>query len=88
MRRDATARPRRAQHLREQPDERTASAACHHSTVVAPRRFRGDLRQIEVEPIAGEILMVDSPGANLCHTEGIAYRNLRPGVRLAPGRTA
>jgi microcystin degradation protein MlrC len=45
--------------------------------------FRADF-----EPIAGEILMVDSPGANLCHTEGIAYRNLRPGVRLAPGRTA
>ncbi len=36
-------------------------------------------------PIAAEVLFVDSPGAHPCRLDRVAYRALRPGVRLGPG---
>jgi microcystin degradation protein MlrC len=42
--------------------------------------FRADF-----EAIASEVLQVEAPGANPCRVETIAYRKLRPGVRLGPG---
>ncbi|MDD5199769.1 MAG: M81 family metallopeptidase [Terrimicrobiaceae bacterium] len=42
--------------------------------------FRADF-----EPIAAEILMVESPGANPCRNSSFPYRNLRQGVRLDLG---
>ena len=36
-------------------------------------------------PIAAEVLVVESPGANPCRLAGVDYRRLRPGVRLGPG---
>jgi microcystin degradation protein MlrC len=36
-------------------------------------------------PIAGEVLFVESPGAHPCRLDRVAYRTLRPGVRLGPG---
>jgi microcystin degradation protein MlrC len=41
--------------------------------------FRADF-----EPIAKEIIMVESPGANFCRNETVTYKNLRPGVRQTP----
>ncbi len=41
--------------------------------------FRGDFTDI-----AEEILVVESPGANIERPENLAYENLRPGVRLRP----
>ncbi|GLS36965.1 microcystinase C [Mesorhizobium tianshanense] len=35
-------------------------------------------------PIAKEIIMVESPGANICRNETVTYRNLRPGVCRTP----
>jgi len=42
--------------------------------------FRADF-----DPIAAEILVVESPGAHPCRLAGVNYRRLRPGVRLGPG---
>ena len=39
--------------------------------------FRADL-----QPIAAEVIVVDTPGANPCRLSRVPYRNLRPGVRL------
>ena len=36
-------------------------------------------------PIAARVLFVESPGSNPCQLDQIAYRRLRPGVRLGPG---
>jgi microcystin degradation protein MlrC len=36
-------------------------------------------------PIAADVLFVDSPGAHPCRLDRMAYRALRPGVRLGPG---
>jgi microcystin degradation protein MlrC len=36
-------------------------------------------------PIAADVLFVDSPGAHPCRLDRVAYRALRPGVRLGPG---
>ncbi len=36
-------------------------------------------------PIAAQVLFVDSPGAHPCRLDRVAYRALRPGVRLGPG---
>jgi microcystin degradation protein MlrC len=41
--------------------------------------FRADF-----EPIASKVLLVEAPGAHPCRLEGLAYRRLRPGVRLGP----
>ncbi len=41
--------------------------------------FRADFA-----PIAAEILVVVAPGPNTADTRKLAYRNLRPGVRVAP----
>jgi microcystin degradation protein MlrC len=41
--------------------------------------FRADF-----QPIAGEILIVAAPGANPVDHRALAYRHLRPGVRLMP----
>ena len=41
--------------------------------------FRADF-----DPIAGRIVLVESPGANPCRLLNLDYRNLRPGVRLEP----
>jgi microcystin degradation protein MlrC len=41
--------------------------------------FRADF-----QPIAGEILIVAAPGANPVDHRALAYRRLRPGVRLMP----
>jgi microcystin degradation protein MlrC len=35
------------------------------------------------QPIAGEVLLVESPGANICRLDKIPFKNLRPGVRIA-----
>jgi microcystin degradation protein MlrC len=45
--------------------------------------FRADF-----EPIASKVLLVEAPGAHPCRLEGLAYRRLRPGVRLGPGGPA
>jgi microcystin degradation protein MlrC len=42
----------------------------------------------DFEPIAAEILMVESPGAHACRIDLAAYRRLRPGLRVAPGEAA
>ncbi len=42
--------------------------------------FRADF-----EPIAGQVLLVEAPGAHPCRLSGLDYRRLRPGVRLGPG---
>jgi microcystin degradation protein MlrC len=42
--------------------------------------FRADF-----EPIADKVLVVEAPGAHPCRLDKIAYKNLRPGVRLGPG---
>ncbi|MHB8528745.1 MAG: M81 family metallopeptidase [Caulobacteraceae bacterium] len=42
--------------------------------------FRADFA-----PIAEDIIMVEAPGANPCRGGAVAYRNLRPGVRLNVG---
>ncbi len=36
-------------------------------------------------PTAADVLFVDSPGAHPCRLDRVAYRALRPGVRLGPG---
>jgi microcystin degradation protein MlrC len=41
--------------------------------------FRADF-----EPIAKEIILVESPGAFLCRSNKVTYKNLRPGVRRMP----
>lgn len=41
--------------------------------------FRADFA-----PIAREIIMVESPGANFSRNEQVTYKNLRPGVRKTP----
>lgn len=45
--------------------------------------FRADF-----EPIARRIVNVEAPGAHPCRLDRVAYRRLRPGVRLALGRPA
>ena len=45
--------------------------------------FRADF-----DPIAAETMTVEAPGAHPCRLEGLAYRNLRDGVRLGPGGPA
>lgn len=45
--------------------------------------FRADF-----EPIAKDIIMVESPGAFFCRNDKVTYKNLRPGVRLAPSGLA
>jgi len=39
----------------------------------------------DFEPIAQEVIFAESPGANPCRVEKIAYTRLRKGVRLGPG---
>jgi microcystin degradation protein MlrC len=39
----------------------------------------------DFEPIAQEVIFTESPGANPCRVEKIAYTRLRKGVRLGPG---
>ncbi len=41
--------------------------------------FRADF-----DPIAGETLLVEAPGANPCRHLDVPYRRLREGVRLEP----
>ncbi|MGI9333897.1 MAG: M81 family metallopeptidase [Gammaproteobacteria bacterium] len=41
--------------------------------------FRADF-----EPMAGQVLLVEAPGAHPCRLDKIPYQNLRPGVRLGP----
>jgi len=35
------------------------------------------------QPIASEVFLVESPGANICRLDKIPFKNLRPGVRIA-----
>jgi microcystin degradation protein MlrC len=35
------------------------------------------------QPIASEVLLVESPGANICRLDKIPFKNLRPDVRVA-----
>jgi len=37
------------------------------------------------QPIASEVLLVESPGANICRLDKIPFKNLRPDVRIAAG---
>ncbi len=45
--------------------------------------FRADF-----DPIAAETLLVCAPGALSCKLEELPYRNLRPGIRVAPMASA
>ncbi|MGD2172401.1 MAG: M81 family metallopeptidase [Gammaproteobacteria bacterium] len=61
-------------HLGIEPTEQKILAV--KSTV----HFRADF-----DPIAAEILVAISPGANYCRMQDLQFINLRPGVRLGPG---
>lgn len=45
--------------------------------------FRADF-----EPIARDVIMVESPGANFCRNEAVTHKNLRAGVRTSLNRPA
>ena len=64
-------------HLGVEPAEQSILAV--KSTV----HFRADFG-----PIAAEVLVVVSPGANPCRLAGVDYKRLRRGVRLGPGGPA
>jgi microcystin degradation protein MlrC len=46
--------------------------------VKSTNHFRADF-----QPIACEVLLVESPGANICRLDKIPFKHLRPGVRIA-----